>query len=73
MLHGWAEQGNLLTVQMLYKLLLREGLKPNMGTYAALLYCYGKCSDVDVIKRISEEMAERVRIRVLVKQIQLYI
>ena len=60
MLHGWAEQGNLLTVKMLYKLLLSEGLQPDMGTHAARLHCYGKCGDVEAVEQICKEMTEQV-------------
>ena len=60
LLHGWAQKGNLMSVKLLFKLLKREGLEPDMGTYAALLHGYGKFDDVDGVRSVIKEMEEQV-------------
>lgn len=60
LLHGWAQKGNLMSVKLLFKLLKREGLEPDMGTYAALLHGYGKFDDVDGVWSVIKEMEEQV-------------
>ena len=60
LLHGWAQKGNLMSVKLLFKLLKREGLEPDMGTYAALLHGYGKFDDVDGVQSVIKEMEEKV-------------
>ena len=60
LLHGWAQKGNLMSVKLLFKLLKREGLEPDMGTYAALLHGYGKFDDVDGVRSVIKEMEEKV-------------
>ena len=60
LLHGWAQKGNLMSVKLLFKLLKREGLEPDMGTYAALLHGYGKFDDVDGVRCVIKEMEEKV-------------
>lgn len=60
LLHGWAQKGNLMSVKLLFKLLKREGLEPDMGTYAAMLHSYGKFDDVDGVRSVIKEMEEKV-------------
>ena len=60
LLHGWAQKGNLMSVKLLFKLLKREGLEPDIGTYAALLHGYGKFGDVDGVQSVVKEMEEKV-------------
>ena len=60
LLHGWAQKGNLMSVKLLFKLLKREGLEPDMGTYAAMLHGYGKFDDVDGVRNVIKEMEEKV-------------
>lgn len=60
LLHGWAQKGNLMSVKLLFKLLKREGLQPDMGTYAAMLHGYGKFDDVDGVRSVIKEMEEKV-------------
>jgi pentatricopeptide repeat protein len=60
MLHGWAEQGNLMSVKMTFKLILGEGLKPDISTYTALLHGYGKFNETEKVKEIINEMEKKV-------------
>lgn len=60
LLHGWAQKGNLMSVKLLFKLLKREGLEPDMGTYAAMLQGYDKFDDVDGVRSVIKEMEEKV-------------
>ena len=60
LLHGWAQKGNLMSVKLLFRLLKREGLEPDMGTYAAMLHGYGKFDDVDGVRSVIKEMEEKV-------------
>ena len=60
LLHGWAQKGNLMSVKLLFKLRKREGLEPDMGTYAAMLHGYGKFDDVDGVRSVIKEMEEKV-------------
>ena len=60
LLHGWAQKGNLMSIKLLFNLLKKEGLKPDIGTYAALLHGYGKFEDVDSIQNVIKEMEEKV-------------
>lgn len=61
LLHGWAQKGNLMSIKLLFNLLKKEGLEPDMGTYAALLHGYGKFDDVDGVQNVIKEMEEKVR------------
>jgi len=61
LLHGWAQKGNLMSIKLLFNLLKKEGLEPDMGTYVALLHGYGKFDDVDGIQNVIKEMEEKVR------------
>lgn len=56
MLLGWAEHGNLMSIKMTLNLLKSDGLKPDLSTYAALLYGYGKFNNTDKVKEIMNEM-----------------
>lgn len=49
-----------MSVKLLFKLLKREGLEPDMGTYAAMLHGYGKFGDVDGVRSVIKEMEEKV-------------
>ena len=60
LLHGWAQKGNLMSFKLLFKLLKREGLEPDMGTYAAMLHGYGKFDNVDGVRSVIKEMEEKV-------------
>ena len=61
LLHGWAFQGNLMSIKLLFNLLKKEEVEPDIGTYAALLHCYGKFNNVDNIKNVIKEMEKKVR------------
>ena len=62
LLHGWAFQGNLMSIKLLFNLLKKEGLEPDIGTYAALLHGYGKFDNVKGIQNIIKEMEDKVRV-----------
>ena len=61
LLHGWAFQGNLMSIKLLFNLLKKEEVEPDIGTYAALLHGYGKFNNVDNIKNVIQEMEKKVR------------
>jgi len=56
MLLGWAEQGSLMSVKMTLNLLKSDGLEPDLSTYAALLYGYGKFNNTEKLKEIMNDM-----------------
>lgn len=60
LLHGWAFQGNLMSIKLLFNLLKKEEVEPDIGTYAALLHGYGKFNNVDNIKNVMKEMEKKV-------------
>ena len=71
MLHGWAEQENLATVKMLYQVLQKEELvEPDIGTYGALLHAYGKFADKDGIKKILQDLEDKVIHTLFLRRIQ---
>lgn len=49
-----------MSIKLLFNLLKKEGLKPDMGTYAGLLHGYGKYNDADGVQKILNEMKEKV-------------
>jgi len=59
LLHGWAFQGNLMSIKLLFNLLKKEEVEPDIGTYAALLHGYGKFNNVDNIKNVIKEMEKK--------------
>mgnify|MGYP001792857352 CR=1 FL=1 len=60
MIHGWAELENLATVKMLYQIIQKDNVEPDMGTYAALIHAYGKFDDKEGIKKILQDMKDKV-------------